>query len=311
MNKINKIFNTIRYFGIKMGILELISKLFKGDTKFSHKLHHYKHEYVKKILRKKYYYIIEEFKNKKIENIGKIKKDSIIWVFWWQGLEDSPQIVKKCINSIIKNANSHKVIIVDKNNYKNYTNIPSYIIDKVDKGEITLTSFSDIVRMDLLYNNGGIWMDATIFMTGKLNDNIYNYELYTIKHNLYSDWHVCKGKWTGFFLAANKGNQAIEFFRKFFFEYLKNEKTFITYFLIDCIISIGYEDIKYIETMIDSIPINGEKVFELAKVMSCEYEKNKYNKIIEKNNIHKLSYKDKYSLQNNGKNTIYQYIMEE
>lgn len=41
--------------------------------------------------------------------------------------------------------------------------------------------FSDIVRENLLYKYGGIWMDATIYMTSPFPDTIYNYDYYTIK----------------------------------------------------------------------------------------------------------------------------------
>ena len=315
MHKIKKIIIEtmllLKNFGFKISIIELLSKtFFRGDNGLSHKFHRYKHEVIKKYLRYKYNYIIEETKNKKGENNEKIKKTDTIWIFWWQGIENAPEIVKKCIKSIDENRKQHKVVIIDKNNYKEYTYIPNYIIEKVEKGKITLTSFSDIVRMDLLYNHGGIWMDATIFMTKELDKDIYNYSLYTIKHNLYSDWHVCKGKWTGFFLAAGKGNKAIEFFRTFFFMYLKEKEMFITYLLIDCIIAIGYEDIGYIKEMIDIIPINNTKVFELAKEMSKTFDENKYALITEKNNIHKLSYKEKYKIEDKGRETFYSYIFK-
>ncbi len=315
MNKYKKIINQnwllLKNFGLKITLIELLSKtLFKGDNYISHMFHKYKHENVKKYLRNKYSYLIEEAKYKKCQENEKIKNTDNIWVFWWQGINNAPNIVKTCIKSIKENSGKHNVIIVDKNNYKKYTNIPNYIIEKVNDGKITLTSFSDIVRMDLLYNNGGIWMDATIFMTKELDSNIYNYSLYTIKHNLYADWHVCKGKWTGFFLATNKGNESIEFFRKFFYTFLREKETFITYFLIDCIIAIGYEDIYYIKNTIDNIPINGEGIFELAKILSDEYDEIKYNKIIKNNTLHKLSYKDIYKLQNNGRVTMYKHFME-
>ena len=105
-------------------------------------------------------------KEKKSENNGNI------WIFWWQGYDTAPLLVKKCIDSIIKNAGNHPVILITKENWKNYADIPDYIIEKVEKGIITLTHFSDILRMSLVSEHGGLWLDATIFVSSQRFLNI-------------------------------------------------------------------------------------------------------------------------------------------
>ncbi len=35
-----------------------------------------------------------------------------IWICWWQGIDQAPSIVKKCVDSIRKHAGNHKVIII-------------------------------------------------------------------------------------------------------------------------------------------------------------------------------------------------------
>lgn len=51
----------------------------------------------------------------------------IIWIFWWQGASNMPSIVKKCYQSIIKNKNNAEVILITKDNIRNYANLPEYI----------------------------------------------------------------------------------------------------------------------------------------------------------------------------------------
>ena len=41
-----------------------------------------------------------------------------IWVCWWQGYDNAPEIVKKCIDSMKMNCGSKKVVIIDESNYK-------------------------------------------------------------------------------------------------------------------------------------------------------------------------------------------------
>ena len=41
-----------------------------------------------------------------------------IWICWWQGLENAPEIVKRCVASIQKHAGNHKIIMITDENYK-------------------------------------------------------------------------------------------------------------------------------------------------------------------------------------------------
>lgn len=80
----------------------------------------------------------------------------IIWVFWWQGFNNMPPIVRQCVKSIKNNSGNHSVIIVSKENIYKYTNISQNIFDELFKGNMTITHFSDIVRFNLLSNHGGL-----------------------------------------------------------------------------------------------------------------------------------------------------------
>lgn len=53
-----------------------------------------------------------------------------IWVCWFQGEAQAPEIVKRCLESIRQNANGCKVVLIDNENIKKYANIPDYIFEK-------------------------------------------------------------------------------------------------------------------------------------------------------------------------------------
>lgn len=42
----------------------------------------------------------------------------------------------------------------------------------MEKGIITNTHFSDLLRIELLINHGGLWLDATTYLTGTLPNYI-------------------------------------------------------------------------------------------------------------------------------------------
>lgn len=126
---------------------------------------------------------------------------------------------------------------------------------------------------------------------------------------MYSDWNVCKGLWSGNVIACRKNSLTIKFFRDVFFEYWKKEKCLLCYFLIDCIIALGYENIENIKKEIDLVPINNSNTFELGKRLFCSYDENV--NYFKKNNtyIYKLSYKLKNIEKNKLDGTTYEKII--
>lgn len=87
-----------------------------------------------------------------------------IWVFWWQGELAMPPVIKECYKSILRNCNGRTVVLLDQNNFKDYITLPDYILRKFYEGVISKTHFSDILRVGLLKEYGGMWIDAAIFV---------------------------------------------------------------------------------------------------------------------------------------------------
>lgn len=302
ISKLKNSLGILNNFGIKYAIDDVLeSFIFRKKTKLGKIAHQQKYKHAKEYLRKKYGYIIDEYKDIKFDN-NFIEEDSTIFVFWWQGEKNAPLIVKLCLESIKKNAVNHNVCVIDKFNYDKYVNIPEYIINKVENGIITLTHFSDILRVSLLYEYGGFWLDATLFLTQNISEDILKYNFYTIRHNNFSDFHVCKGKWSGNFLVSTPKNILMKYIRDFLFEYWKNENMLICYLLIDCCMALGYENIDNIKSTIDKVPINNTETFELEKAFLFNY------KITPKTDtyIYKLSFKRKFPMYDKkGKPTTY------
>lgn len=303
----------IRNFGIWFGITDfLIAIVLRGPfRKISLQLNKKYYDRVQRMLTKKgkVQNLITSYKKIDFREIDKkISVDAPIWLFWWQGFEDShlPDAVKICLASIEEHAGSHPIKYISKNNYKKYTLIPEYIINKLDIGEMSITHFSDILRMDLLARNGGIWMDSTLFLTDELPKDIQNFSFFTIKHGHYP-MHICKGRWTGFFLASTPKHPLVMFCRDYLFEYWSEENFLICYLLIDISLSTAYDELTWAKKIVDFVPYNNIKVFELEKNLNSIYKQEKMISICENNPIHKISYR-RYLTQN--KKTYWHYIRQ-
>ena len=86
--------------------------------------------------------------------------DRIIWQYWAQGYEHVPETVRNCLASVDAHAAGYTVIRLSDANVSDYLDIPDFIQQKRDR--MSITHFSDILRLMLLKAYGGIWMDATI-----------------------------------------------------------------------------------------------------------------------------------------------------
>lgn len=108
------------------------------------------------------------------EEIPPASNQAPIWVCWWQGENAMPPIVQSCFQSLCSHAGNHLVHLITQENISKYVTIPDYILRKVQEGKISFTHFSDILRMCLLYEHGGLWIDATVYVSQPIPEKVLN-----------------------------------------------------------------------------------------------------------------------------------------
>lgn len=178
--------------------------------------------------------IISKYKNQTCDSCENIDATSPIWVCWWQGKENMPDIVKACYNSIQKHACNHPVILITEENFRNYIDMPEYIINKQKEGYIDITHFSDILRMMLLTKHGGIWMDSTLLIPSKQVDEfIHPEDKFWSCHHKPIYHNVSRGGWVSFFVACGKNNPLPSMIADLHLSYWKIHNKLINYLLLD------------------------------------------------------------------------------
>ena len=234
-----------------------------------------------------------------------------IWVFWYQGLESAPDIVRACISSIFANNSDYDVVLLTKNNIRNYFDVPPHIKAKLLSGKITITHFSDILRFYLLYNYGGIWIDATIFLTKPVSAIFSDRMFGTLKQTLHSNTSLSntEGKWTGYFIKAPKGAEYLNHIYTFFYNYWLENEVLIDYFLIDYAIKYTYFNDEIFRDIIDGNTLNGDGRYLLINILKKKASQSLIDKInFEPTGVHKLSFKLQ-GLDFLEENTVYHYIL--
>ena len=187
-----------------------------------------------------------------------------VWVYWHESYEKVPAIVQSCIESMRRHIKDHDIIFVHKDNVAKYVKIPDYILKKYEKGMIGHAHFADIVRVFLLSEYGGLWMDASTYLTDGIPEWIW-------KSEFCAPYYVDKiGDIGKDFTFANAGvpptrvfelyflhikephSYIFECFKEFLKEYWKENDTY-DYFLLINFESVAIEYDKRFAAMVEAM----------------------------------------------------------
>jgi hypothetical protein len=309
MKKIKVFFHKLCRYGFSIAFWDLLDSLRKRIGFLPVKISENKHDAIVNWLAEKFNYFICDFKNQSSDPIS--LDDAIppqIWVCWWDGIGMMPPIVRVCYNSLLKYADRYNVTLITKDNFFEYIEIPNHVLEKVKSGSITITHFSDIIRMSLLEKHGGLWLDSTVLVTGNLHHEKNNF--FTIKKKLGGD-DVPRRRWTGNCIGGVKNTPLFQFVRGFLCEYWKKHDELIDYFLIDYSILVGYNSIPQIKKIIDKMPFNSQQYYIMQDNLACGYTPELFAFLTKNTTLHKLTWKEQYPTRTaNNQLTVYSYILE-
>lgn len=218
-----------------------------------------------------------------------------IWIFWYQGWESAPQIVKDCRCTTEKYIDNEKynVHYLTKDNYTSFVRFPKWIMDKVSAGTISLTEFSNLIRLALLYQYGGVWMDATLYLTDTIDENIMDYPYYTIKrlpeHPMYC---ISRHQWSSFFMTTNQCKA--KFFQEILtlhIEYWRRENYIFDYLMFDYLMALILRNHPNMAKEWETIPQNNIDSLFIEHSLNSRYAPDKWKEIRKGTCIFKLTYK--------------------
>ena len=233
--------------------------------------------------------IIKELSSKKNESKETIKDDCPIWVMWWQGESSYPPIVEKCIASIKRNANSHPVHLLTKDNYQEFISIPKEVKDNIMKTNC-IAYMSDVIRFGLLSQYGGIWLDATIYVS--LPVTSWDIPIYSIRHQTTDPRFVLDGyRWSSFMVASVPNETLPTFVYRALLEYFSRHDVLIDYFLSDYLIATIYLNNVKVKQQIDELPKDNLGALELLMNLSKPYDKDRLEEILHSRRFHKLDWR--------------------
>lgn len=146
---------------------------------------------------------------------------------WLQGEEHAPNVVKACWRSVNKH-HSGQLVIIDEEHISDWITLPDYIIEKRKKGLIGDAHFSDICRVELLWQYGGVWLDSTDFLPHRISEEVTERDIfmYMAGKNIYPHTFV-----QNCFIVSKKGHPLLGAWRNAIYSYWKHNKRALDYFI--------------------------------------------------------------------------------
>lgn len=309
---VNEFFIYYKPFGFYVAINKVLSMCAEhiSNNRIKEFIYEKKHISILKYLYIKYNKQIEEI-SQEVSKMSSVKTENYsIWQCWWQGEESLSGITKMCVNSVKHNSENTPIKFITLQNYSDYVELPSFIIKKYEQGYISLTELSDILRVNLLWKYGGIWIDATILLNDKIINKIKDYKFFTCTEPCRNKMFVSNYKWNTSFMGGNANLPLYAFVSRMFEVYWKNENQLIDYYLLDYLIALAYNKVPTIKSDIDSVSFNNLKKHELQSFLNLLFNNDIWENLTQKTCIFKLSRKVPYITMVDDKLTFYGFLCQ-
>lgn len=292
-----KDFRSDCHFSTRFAILRMSANLCgrAGLTSIARTAGQKKDEYIRTYLSNTLAPILEQYTTD--QDAGTPVPDAPIWVCWWTGEETAPPLVKRCIRSIRENAGTRPVYMISRDNYREYLDIPAYILDKVLSGSMCVANFSDYLRFSLLAKYGGQWLDATLFCSAPIPADYAHAPLFTCKGTMGDpSGYLSLFRWTSFCFGGYRGNVLFRYMRDAFDAYWMEHDTSIDYLLVDYLIDLGYLKLPVVRQLLDAVPENNIHRDDLQAAMNAALPASDFDSVIHPDTtLYKLSWRESYA----------------
>ena len=218
-----------------------------------------------------------------------MQKSNKVWVCWMQGMEQAPALVQRCYRSLQDNLKCKEIVLLTESNLNQYVHIPDFIIEKLHKGIITRTHFSDILRLELLIQQGGTWIDATVFCSGG------DIPIYMMEDEFFIFQKVKPGSdgsainMSSWFMSAWSNQKFLLATRELLYAYWQKNDHMIDYFLLHLFMMIVKD--YYIEEWKQIIPYPNSLPHVLQLMQFEPFDQRRWDAVCKASPFHKLTYK--------------------
>ena len=213
-------------------------------------------------------------------------QEECVYICWLQGIENAPELVQSCYQSMKHHIKDKKIVVITAENYSQYVTLPDFIIEKWKKGIISNTHFSDILRLEILIEHGGIWLDSTVYLTDSLPSYITDSELFVYRAGWFDYELVNMGSWL---IRSTPNNIILNETQNLLFKYWESHNYICQYFLLHLFFKMVCEE--YTDEWSNVPYFNQIDQHLLAQEINKKFDEKRFNQIKSITSVHKLTNK--------------------
>lgn len=159
-----------------------------------------------------------------------------VWTCWLQGFDNAPAMVQVCQESMRRYLTGREIIQLTYENYKDYVTLPEHIVRKYERGQIPPALFADLLRLEVLIQYGGTWMDATMLCTepGLMAKDSWLREIMDCDLFMFQALRKGDPRFYGisnWFITARPGSRPLMVLRDVLTEYWRNNCVTLDYYM--------------------------------------------------------------------------------
>jgi glycosyltransferase involved in cell wall biosynthesis len=214
-----------------------------------------------------------------------------IWQFWDNPPgRTTPEIVKSSLATIEKFRGSFEQKILDKSSAADYSDLPGFIYDRLNNGQMRFAHFADLLRLNLLKNHGGFWMDATIYMTAEIPKYISDRDFFVFLTG--SLTHCPYSFMQNFFIRAKKGAFLNDAWHDLCIEFWKNNSSEIDYFQHQLLFREMVENNPAARDLFEKMPhVSEDETLQFVDSLFSKFDAAEWERIKKTSFMQKLAYR--------------------
>lgn len=221
-----------------------------------------------------------------------VRINKTVWAYWRQGVDNAPKIVRKCLCSTQQMAEKigYDFIVINEKNMHDYITLPEHVDKKHVPHSMGEAHYSDLLRIALLAEYGGIWVDATLYATNTIPEYLLNQDLFLFQSPLFGkdSYGVC----SSWFIIAKKGNYLVTRLRDSLYKYWETERWLKDYFLFHIMLTWLVLNDKECKKIWDRMPyVSNQPPHIFQYSFYKKYTEDIYAHILNSCFVHKLTYR--------------------
>lgn len=241
---------------------------------------------------------------------GQNRYNNCIWTAWLQGEENAPEVIRITLASIRKHANGHPVIVIGNDNVDQYIVIPQTIRQKHESGAMSHAHYSDVIRMMILAQYGGLWLDATMLLHEPISEEAFQCPFYSVGFSKTNgEKYITGNKWLIGVVGGYRNSPYLVTIAKMLSRYWTEHSIAIDYFVFDYFVYILYQADSSFHLIVDNLPKMVHYTYVLRKIINCPYDEKQLKTLYTDKQIYLLSYRGNYIKKTpEGDMTFYGYL---